>query len=246
MSLISKIINKVRGRHVCSVVVVAAGSARRMQGIDKILAPICGIPVLVRTLSVFQTNESVSEIVVVTREDLLERVRELCKANNLDKVSCVVAGGAERVASVRAGLQAVCKDAHLIAIHDGARPFLSQRVLNEVLQQAFSTGAAAPAVFVSDTIKRVDEHNCVRETADRSCLRAVQTPQVFHADLIRAAIEKAFLDGDPVVTDDCSAVEQLGMTVVLTQGDMENIKVTTPFDIVLANAIIAAREERGE
>lgn len=245
MSIISKILNKLRGKRVWSVVVVAAGSARRMQGIDKILAPICGVPVLARTLSVFQANENISEIVVVIREDLLEEAQEVCKAYKLDKVSNIVAGGAERLHSVRAGLQAIRKDAQLIAIHDGARPFLTQQVLNEVLHQAYSTGAAAPAVSVNDTVKRVNEHSHVRETEDRSCLRAVQTPQAFHADLIRAAVEKAFVDGTPV-TDDCSAVEQLGMTVVLTQGDMENIKVTTPFDIVLAEAIISAREERGE
>ena len=243
MSLINKVKNKLCPKRVCSVVVVAAGSARRMQGIDKILSPISGVPILARTLSVFQSNENLSEIVVVTREDLLEKVREICKAYKLDKVSAVIAGGAERLDSVRAGLRAVRKDADLIAIHDGARPFLSQTVLNEVVHQAKRTGAAAPAIPLNDTIKRVDMHNCICQTVDRGSLRAVQTPQVFHADLIRAAIEKACLDGISV-TDDCSAVEQLGMTVVLTPGDAENIKVTTPFDIVLANAIIAAREER--
>ena len=238
-----KALKKLGGKRVWSVVVVAAGSARRMQGIDKILAHIGGVPILVRTLQVFQDNESISQIVIVTREDLVGTIEDLCKANGLDKVSAVVVGGAERVDSVRAGLQAVRSDAQLIAIHDGARPFLTQRVLNEVLRQAAQSGAAAPAIPVNDTVKRVDDRSVVCKTVDRSSLRAVQTPQVFQGDLIRAAIEKAVAD-HAAVTDDCSAVERIGMSVVLTEGDRENIKVTTPFDMVLAESIIAMREER--
>ena len=242
MSNLVNFLNKLRGKRVWSVVVVAAGSAKRMQGIDKILAPVCGVPILLRTLRVFQSNESISQIVIVTRDDLISSISEMCKTELLDKVTDVVAGGAERVDSVRAGLRAVRSDAQLIAIHDGARPFLTQRVLDEVLRQAATTGAAAPAVPVNDTIKRTDERSCVVETVDRSTLRAVQTPQVFQADLIRAAIEKAVMDG-AAVTDDCSAVERIGMKVYLTEGDRENIKVTTPFDMKLAESIVASREE---
>lgn len=225
----------------CSAVVVAAGTASRMQGIDKVLVPLGDIPVLVRTLQVFQRNPDVAEIVVVTREDLLVEVSRLCKEYLLDKVSKIIVGGAERTLSVRAGLREVDWEAKLIAIHDGARPFLSQQVLNEVLRQAAASGAAAPAVPVNDTIKRAEKH-IVEQTVDRSCLWAVQTPQVFQADLIRAAVEKAVED-QTQITDDCSAVERLGMKVVLTAGDRQNIKVTTPFDLVLGQAILA---ERGE
>lgn len=227
---------------ICSVVVVAAGSARRMEGIDKVMAPLGGVPILVRTLRVFQQSPDVHEIVIVTREDLLEEICNICKAYNLDKVSATVIGGAERVLSVRAGIDRVRRDAQLIAIHDGARPFLSQAVLGAVLRQAKQSGAAAPAIPVSDTVKRVDGTELITETVDRSCLRAVQTPQVFQADLIRAAIKKAVEDNAPV-TDDCSAVERLGIGVVLTPGDRENIKVTTPFDMVLGQAILDARGE---
>lgn len=226
---------------VCSVVVVAAGSARRMEGIDKVLAPLGDIPILVRTLQIFQTCPQISEIVVVTREDLLVEISELRKAYSLDKVSKIVVGGAERVLSVRAGLREVRQDAQLIAIHDGARPFLTQQVLHDVLLQAEKSGAAAPAIAVNDTIKRAED-GIVVETVDRSCLWAVQTPQVFQADLIRAAVEKAASDNVPV-TDDCSAVERLGMKVVLTPGDRDNIKVTTPFDMILGQAILDVREE---
>ena len=242
MAKFMNLLNKMRGRRIWSVVVVAAGSAKRMQGIDKILAPIGGVPVLVRTLRIFQACELISQIVVVTREDLVDPISELCKVELLDKVTAVVVGGAERIDSVRAGLQEVRRDAQLIAIHDGARPFLSRRVLNDVLTQAAKSGAAAPAVPVIDTVKRIGAGSLIEETVDRSCLRAVQTPQVFQADLIRAAIEKA-LNDHAAVTDDCSAVERLGMKVVLTEGERENIKVTTPFDMVLAEAILASREE---
>lgn len=225
----------------CSVVVVAAGTASRMQGIDKVLAPLGGVPILVRTLRVFQNCPDVSEIVVVTREDLLVEIGRMCKEYLLDKVSKIIVGGSERVLSVRAGLREVDREAQIIAIHDGARPFLTQEVLDQVLHQAAASGAAAPAVPVNDTVKRA-ENNIVLETVDRSSLWAVQTPQVFQADLIRAAVEKAVADKAPV-TDDCSAVERLGMRVVLTVGDRQNIKVTTPFDLMLGEAILT---ERGE
>lgn len=226
----------------CSVVVVAAGNARRMEGIDKIMAPLGDAPVLVHTLRVFQQSPYVNEIIVVTREDLLEEISDMCKAYYLDKVVATVVGGAERVLSVQAGINQVRRDAKLIAIHDGARPFLSKAVLEAVLWQATLSGAAAPAIAVNDTIKRVEDTELVTETVDRSCLRAVQTPQVFQADLIRAAIKKAVED-NAAVTDDCSAVERLGIGVVLTPGERENIKVTTPFDMVLGQAILETRGE---
>lgn len=240
-----KFLSKLKSRkqpEICSVVVVAAGSARRMEGIDKIMTPLAGVPLLARTLQVFQTCDAIQEIVIVTREDLLENIGDLCKEYNIDKATSVVVGGAERILSVRAGLQHVRKDAGIIAIHDGARPFLSQRVLGDVLEQAKRSGAAAPAIPVNDTIKRVEEGELISDTVDRTSLRAVQTPQVFQADLIRAAIDKAVEDG-AAVTDDCSCVERLGIGVVLTAGERENIKVTTPFDMVLGQVILDTRGE---
>ncbi len=241
MSKLFSFFRRKQAEPVFSAVIVAAGSARRMEGIDKVLAPLGDIPVLARTLQVFQNCPKITEVVVVTREDLLVEINQMCKVYSLNKVSKIVIGGAERVLSVRAGLREARQDAQLIAIHDGARPFLTQKVLCDVLDQAGKTGAAAPAVAVNDTIKRA-EAGIVEQTVDRSCLWAVQTPQVFQADLIRAAVEKAVSDNAPV-TDDCSAVERLGMKVVLTQGDRENIKVTTPFDMILGQAILEAREE---
>ena len=229
--------------HIWSAVVVAAGSARRMEGIDKVLAALGGYPVLVHTLRAFQQCPLISEVVVVTREDLLVEIADLCRDFALTKVTKVVKGGKERIHSVQAGLNEVREDAELIAIHDGARPLLPPEVLEEVLHRAAQTGAAAPAVPITDTVKR-SENGLAVETVDRSTLFAVQTPQVFQADLIRAAVQKALEDGE-VLTDDCAAVERLGMKVSLTRGSRENLKLTTPFDLVVGEAVLAARE-RGE
>ena len=229
--------------HIWSAVVVAAGSARRMEGIDKVLAALGGYPVLVHTLRAFQQCPLISEVVVVTREDLLVEIADLCRDFALTKVTKVVKGGKERIHSVQAGLNEVREDAELIAIHDGARPLLPPDVLEEVLQRAAQTGAAAPAVPITDTVKRAEDGLAV-ETVDRATLFAVQTPQVFQADLIRAAVHKALEDG-AVLTDDCAAVERLGMKVSLTRGSRENLKLTTPFDLVVGEAVLAARE-RGE
>lgn len=225
----------------CSAVVVAAGSARRMEGIDKVLAPLGEMPVLVHTLYAFQDCPVVGEIVVVTREDLLVEVGRLCREFALDKVRKVIVGGAERIHSVQAGLREVDPEAELVAIHDGARPLVTQDVIERAVEAAARSGAAAPAIPVVDTIKRWEDGLGV-ETVDRSCLRAVQTPQVFEAGLIRAAIQKALEDGE-LLTDDCGAVERLGKKVTLTEGSRENMKITTPLDLVLGEAVLQARAE---
>lgn len=223
----------------CSAVVVAAGSARRMEGIDKVLAPLGELPVLVHTLYAFQDCPKVDEVVVVTREDLLIEVSRICKVYNLDKVSKIIAGGAERIDSVASGLREVRPEADLIAIHDGARPLVTQTILEETISAAAKFHASAPALPITDTVKRA-EGGRTRETVDRDGLWAVQTPQVFEAGLIRAALEKATAEGAPL-TDDCAAVERLGMPVILTAGSKENIKITTPFDLVLGEAILESR-----
>ena len=228
----------------CSAVIVAAGSARRMEGIDKVLAPLGELPVLVHTLFAFQDCPVVEEIVVVTREDLLVEAGRLCKEFAFDKVTKVVVGGAERIHSVQAGLREVSPQAELIAIHDGARPLVSQEIIRDTVARAALTGAAAPAIPLIDTVKRTED-GLVVETVDRSQLWAVQTPQVFDAGLIRGAIQKAMEDGE-LLTDDCGAVERLGMRVTLTSGSRENIKITTPLDLILGEAILQARVEEGE
>ena len=225
----------------CSAVIVAAGSARRMEGIDKVLAPLGELPVLVHTLYAFQDCPAIGEIIVVAREDLLVEVGRLCREFNLDKVKKVIVGGAERIHSVQAGLKEVDPEMSLIAIHDGARPLVSQEIIRDTVARAALTGAAAPAVPLTDTVKRASEGR-TEETVDRSALWAVQTPQVFEAGLIKGAVQKALDDGE-LLTDDCGAVERMGMPVTLTAGSPENLKITTPLDLILGEAILQARGE---
>ena len=220
---------------ICSAVVVAAGSSTRM-GSDKIMLPLGGIPVIVRSIRALEQAASVGEIIVVTREDLLVPIGQLCQDYGLGKVTKVVRGGKTRTESVRLGTLEVNPEAQVIAIHDGARPLVTVDVIEAAIAQALESGAAAPAVPVKDTIK-VALRGLVESTPDRATLFAVQTPQVFEASLIRAALQKA-LDDKAEVTDDCSAVERLGMKVVLTEGSDRNIKLTTATDLLFAEGLL--------
>ena len=214
----------------CGAVIVAAGNASRMEGIDKVMAPLKGEPMIVHTVRAFQNCDAIREIVVVTRPDLLTTIMGLCK--NMPKVKAVVAGGNDRPESVSNGLNALSSRVKLAAIQDGARPLVSWQVIDRAVRAANSYGAAAPAIPVKDTIKEV-AGGLVAATPDRSRLQAVQTPQVFDIDLLRCALKKA-KDGKVPITDDCSAVELLGMKVKMVEGDERNIKVTTPMDLKIA------------
>lgn len=218
----------------CSVVVVAAGSSSRM-GFDKVLADVGGLPVIVRCLKSFEKAPSVSEVVVVTRTDLVPEVARLRQDFGLSKVVKVIRGGEDRTQSARLGTLECASKAKLIAIHDGARPFVTVQVIEDAVAQAAVNGAAAPAVPVKDTIKAAHD-GLVERTLDRTELYAVQTPQVFDGDLIRAALQKAVDDGVSL-TDDCAAVERLGMRVALTPGDERNIKLTTPADLLIGEIL---------
>ena len=221
----------------CSAVVPAAGSSTRMEGQDKLLLPLEEQPVLLHTLRALELCPYLAEIIVVTREDLIVPIGQLCRDAGLSKVRKVIVGGATRTHSVLAGLGELPSGAELVAIHDGARPLVSQEVLETVIFRAAECGAAAPAVPVKDTIKRA------RDSLVRSELFAVQTPQVFQVDLIKAALVKALEDG-AALTDDCGAVERLGIGVSLTQGDYCNLKITTPEDLAVAEALFAWREQQ--
>jgi len=216
------------------VVVVAAGASSRM-GFDKVLAEVGGVPVIVRCLKAFQQSPGVNEVVVVTRTDLVPEMARLCQDYGLTKVAKVIRGGETRTQSARLGTLECDDKARLIAIHDGARPFVTPQIIEEAIYQASRTGAAAPAVPVKDTVKSAVD-GIVEQTLDRSALYAVQTPQVFDGDLIRAALQKALDDGAEL-TDDCAAVERLGMKVALTTGDERNIKLTTPTDLLIGEAL---------
>ena len=218
----------------CGAVIVAAGSASRMGGIDKVMADLGGEPMMARTVRAFQNCEAIASIVIVTREDLIRPISDLCR--DMKKVAAVVAGGKSRQESVHLGLNALPKGTKLAAVHDGARPLVSWQVIDRVVRAANTYGAAAPAIPVKDTIKVV-QGRLVKETPDRSSLMAVQTPQVFDFDLLRGALRKAEEDGAQV-TDDCSAVERTGMRIKIVEGDERNLKVTTPMDLKIAELLL--------
>ena len=234
MSTVSNGIRKVLPLKYCGAVIVAAGTASRMGGIDKVMAPLEGEPMIARTVRTFQTCDAVKEIVIVTREDLILPIRDLCK--NMDKVKAVVCGGKSRQESVEMGLSALSNKVKLVAVQDGARPLITHAVIDRTIRAAHSYGAAAPAIPVKDTIKVVNG-GVVSSTPDRKTLQAVQTPQVFDLALLKGALKKAKQDGAEV-TDDCSAVELMGMSVKIVEGDERNIKVTTPLDLAIAKLLL--------
>ena len=218
----------------CGAVIVAAGNASRMGGIDKVMAELGGEPMILRTVRTFCECDAIKEVVVVTRPDLIVPITNLCAG--LEKVIAVVAGGASRQESVNLGLNALSKKVKLAAIQDGARPLVTWQLIDRVVRAANTYSAAAPAIPVKDTIKVV-QGGIVKETPDRKTLQAVQTPQVFDFDLLRGALKKAKED-EAEVTDDCSAVERLGMSIKIVEGDERNLKVTTPMDLKIAELLL--------
>lgn len=225
-------------RKTCAAVIVAAGSATRMQGIDKMLVPLAGVPVVLRSVRALAASDCIDSLVIVTRTECMETLRTLCA--EVSKPVTVVAGGASRPESVLAGLAALPEGTELAAIHDGARPLVTQAVIAEAVEAAGRCGAAAPAVPVHDTIKQA-ENGLVRATPERKTLFAVQTPQVFDVKLLKTVL-RAAMERGIALTDDCSAVEAAGKPVVLTQGCEENLKITTPVDLTLAEAILKRRK----
>ena len=238
MKSVTKAARKILPLQYCGAVIVAAGNASRMGGIDKVMATLDGEPMIVRTVRTFQNCDAIKEIVIVTRPDLILPIRQLCA--EFDKVMAVVAGGADRPASVKAGLSALSKKVKLAAIQDGARPLITNAVIDRTVRAANTYRAAAPGVPVKDTIK-VAKGGVVAYTPDRSTLQAIQTPQVFDIDLLRGALLKAEKEKTPI-TDDCSAVENMGMSVKIVEGDERNIKVTTPMDLKIAEMLLEEME----
>lgn len=206
-----------------------------MRGIDKTVAPIGGVPMILRTVRALASSSRIDEVLVVTREDLIAPITELCKQE--PKFAGAVCGGATRAESVKNGLLAASGE--LVAIHDGARPFVSVEIIDDTIEAAQKFGAAAPAVPVRDTIK-IAFDGTISSTPDRASLYAVQTPQVFYREEILDALQKA---AHLPLTDDCSAMEAVGKRVVLTKGSDENIKITTPIDLAFGEVILKRRQE---
>ncbi len=226
----------------CTAVVAAAGSSTRMGGVNKLLQPLEGVPVLVRTLAALQITGSIDEIVIAAREEDILEISQLCRTYGITKCSKVIRGGESRVHSVLLASLEAAPGTALLAVQDGARPLVTPELIDRVVSTAARCGAAAPAVAVKDTVKSIYEDGRVEETMDRTRLRAVQTPQVFEASLLKAALQSA-LEQEVPVTDDASAVERLGKAVFLVEGEEENLKITTPTDMILAEAIVRAHED---
>lgn len=234
---IADIIRK-KKRPFCSVVIVAAGSSVRM-GEDKLMMELCGVPVLARTILAFDRCALIDEIVVVTRSEKIVDVAHLCERYSVSKVTKILVGGETRTVSALAGLSEISPDARLAAVHDGARPLVTEEIIRAVVHMAALNKAAAPAVKLKDTVKRVAD-GLVVETPERSGLVAVQTPQVFWPELIKGALTDAVQKGLEF-TDDCAALEAMGVPVYITEGSYDNLKITTPEDIAAAEWIIRRR-----
>lgn len=226
-----------------AVLLVCAGSATRMGGIRKILHPLGNTTVLLHGLRTFCQCESVAELVVVCREQDLAEFQQILKNAALPLPATAVPGGSTRQQSVMRGFAAIRGDCDYVAIHDGARPLLLPADAERVISDAREHGAATLGVPVKDTVKVVRD-GTVCETPDRAALWLTQTPQVFRRALYAEALERAAACGQEF-TDDCQLIEALGVRVVMTRGDYANIKLTTPEDFAVAEALLAARQEGG-
>ena len=217
-------------------IIVAAGESRRMAGVDKVFTPLLGLPLISYSLKTLHDAPQVDAIVVVLAPPNLERGERLVKANDWHKVRCVVSGGRRRQDSVRLGLERL-DGSEWIIVQDGARPFIDERMIATGLAQAAQTGAALAAVPVKDTIKLADADLYVSETLPRGTLWAAQTPQVFRRRILAEAHRRI----EDEVTDDASMVERMGHRVRMFMGSYRNIKVTTPEDLSIAEAILKTR-----
>lgn len=235
--------NKEKTPH-CSAVIVAAGSSQRM-GSDKLTAQLGCMPVLARTLLAFENCELVDEIIIVTRVEKVMELADLCKKYGITKAAKVIRGGNTRMESALAGVSEVNSRAKLIAIHDGARPLVTDEVIRRTVIAAAKHMAAVPVVYSTDTLKFVDESGLISGPIDRDRTARVQTPQIFDADLIKGALSKAASDGLSL-TDDCSAIEIMGVKAMTVEGDNDNIKLTTPRDMQFAELILKDRGDYNE
>ena len=221
-------------------IVVAAGSSARMAGVDKTFAPLLGRPLITHTLARFEEFPAVAEIVLVLAAPSLDLGRRLARKRGYAKVSRVCAGGARRQDSVKAGLDAL-QPCDFVMVHDGARPGLDAALLQRGLDAVTVPGCAAAiaGVPVKDTIKVVAPDGHITDTPDRSTLWAAQTPQIFAHDLLHRV--HAEFEGD--ATDDAMMVEALGHPVKMFLGSYENLKVTTPEDLAVMEAILRGRAD---
>lgn len=234
--------NALFGTPFTAAVIVAAGSSQRMGGEDKQLIELCGVPVLARSMTAFQKCPVIAEIVVVTKPSSIEAVRRMAAEYGIDKLTAVVEGGASRAESVRNGVAAVSAGAEFVAIHDGARPLVTPEDIARCAADAFRCGGAVLAVPVTDTVKYGRKNGFVEYTPAREKLFAAQTPQIFDLEIYRAAMERAFRELSDW-TDDSRVFENDGRRVFLTPGSRRNIKITSPEDVLVAEAFLKGGAE---
>jgi 2-C-methyl-D-erythritol 4-phosphate cytidylyltransferase len=218
-----------------AAIIVAAGDSQRMEGIDKMFAPLGGRPVLARVIDTFQNCRRIDQIIIVMNSKNIEQCRRMvaAEAEAWNKLKDICLGGKQRQDSVVEGLKRL-KEGEWVVIHDGARPLVTVDLIERGLEAAKETGAAVAAVPVTDTIKFVRDDEIVRQTLPRQNLRAVQTPQVFRIDVIKNTYK--YTTGD--VTDDAALVEKAGYKVKLYMGSYDNIKITKPDDLAVAEALL--------
>jgi len=225
-------------------IVPAAGSGNRMgRGLSKQYLSLGGMPLLVHTLNVFEKCPLVDALLVVVPPPDVEAVRtEMLPRWNLKKLAGVIPGGKERQDSVRAGIETLDRDTDIVIVHDAVRPFITAKLIEDCIRAAAEEGAATVGVPVKDTVKEVGADGRVMRTCDRNLLWLTQTPQAFRRDIIENAHRAAVRDGYRG-TDDTSLVERLGIAVRMIRGDYGNIKITTPEDLVIAEALLAASRQ---
>ncbi len=218
------------------VIIVAAGNSSRMQGINKQFLMLCGKPLLVRTIKKFEDSPYISRIIVVTREEDINAVQRLSEEYSLSKVTDIVRGGADRQTSVVCGINRLSGDEERVLIHDGARPFVNEEMIENCVEALYRNDAVLCALKIVDTVKLADEEGTVTGTLDRSKLYLAQTPQGVRVSLYKNALQVA--EDTSKFTDDASVMENAGYTVRVIDGDRCNIKITTPKDIELAEMFI--------
>lgn len=222
-------------RGACAAIIVAAGSSRRM-GFDKLLAPLAGKPVLLRTLEAFEACPDVGEIIVVSSGDAAQAVESW--RGSLTKLTRVVSGGAERHLSVWNGLSALSSSASIVAVHDGGRPLIASEQISKCIAGAREWKAVACARPVTETLKRADSNGCITDSIERSGAWVMETPQIFDRALLVQAYEKVIRDR-LLVTDEVSAMQALGVPVHVVENTSPNLKITFPADLALAEKLLA-------
>jgi len=223
-----------------AAIVVAAGKGTRFSSKTlKPLAKLEGQAVIMHSLAVLNRHPDIKEIIVVVNSHNRGGIFKAIHKSAIKKVKALVLGGARRQDSVAHGLKAVSKEAGFVLIHDAARPLIEGNKISAAIDAAKKSGGAILGVPVKDTVKAIDKKNFVKKNIDRSNLWAIQTPQVFKKELILKAYKKF---AKTTVTDDASLVEKLGKKVSVVFGSYDNIKITTPEDLLIAQAIIKSRK----